>query len=81
MQLGKDTFDLILSDLNMPNLDGFKLIEMLSQKNVDTPVMLLTGDTDEATEIRGFEMGVVDFLRKPIKKELLLLRVKKAFAR
>ena len=78
MQLAKERFDLILSDINMPNLDGFKLLETKQNKKIDTPLILLTADTDEASEIKGFEMGVADYLRKPIKKELLLLRVKKA---
>ena len=77
MQLGKERFDLILSDINMPNLDGFKLLETKLQKQIDAPLILLTGDSDEASEIKGYEMGVADYLKKPIKKELLLLRVKK----
>ena len=66
MQLGKGHFDLILSDINMPNLDGFKLLETKQQKNIAAPLILLTGDTDEASEIKGYEMGVADYLRKPI---------------
>jgi DNA-binding response OmpR family regulator len=77
MQLGREHFDLILSDVNMPNLDGFKLRETKQQKKIDTPLILLTGESDEASEIKGYEMGVADYLKKPIKKELLLLRVKK----
>jgi type II secretory ATPase GspE/PulE/Tfp pilus assembly ATPase PilB-like protein/DNA-binding response OmpR family regulator len=77
MQLGRERFDLILSDINMPNLDGFKLLETKRQKQIDAPLILLTGDSDEASEIKGYEMGVADYLKKPIKKELLLLRVKK----
>ncbi len=77
MQLGKEHFDLILSDVNMPNLDGFKLLETKQQKRITAPLILLTGETDEAAEIKGYQMGVADYLKKPIKKELLLLRVKK----
>ena len=77
MQLGRERFDLILSDINMPNLDGFKLLETKRQKQIDAPLILLTGDSDEASEIKGYEMGVADYLKKPIKKELLLLRVRK----
>jgi type II secretory ATPase GspE/PulE/Tfp pilus assembly ATPase PilB-like protein len=77
MQLGKERFDLILSDINMPNLDGFKLLETKQQKKIAAPLILLTGESDEASEIKGYQMGVADYLKKPIKKELLLLRVKK----
>jgi CheY-like chemotaxis protein len=78
LQLGKNPFDLILSDINMPNLDGFKLIEMLIQKNIDTPVIIITGRNDEATETHGFELGIADFLRKPIDRDALQLSVRKA---
>jgi type IV pilus assembly protein PilB len=77
MQLGRTKFDLILSDVNMPNLDGFKLVEAAKQKKVDTPIVMLTAETDEASELKGFELGVTAYLRKPIKKELFLLRIKK----
>jgi CheY-like chemotaxis protein len=77
MQLGRTKFDLILSDVNMPNLDGFKLLETAKQKKITTPIVMLTAETDEASEIKGFQLGVTEYLRKPIKKELFLLRIKK----
>jgi type IV pilus assembly protein PilB len=77
MQLGRTKFDLILSDVNMPNLDGFKLLETAKQKKIATPIVMLTAETDEASEIKGFQLGVTEYLRKPIKKELFLLRIKK----
>ncbi|MBT9439062.1 MAG: response regulator, partial [Desulfobacterales bacterium] len=40
--LGKEEFDLILSDINMPNLDGFKLLEMMGQKGIKAPVIFMT---------------------------------------
>ncbi|MGA1823378.1 MAG: ATPase, T2SS/T4P/T4SS family [bacterium] len=76
MLLGKTDFDLIITDLNMPHLDGFTLIELLSQKGITTPIVFLTGSNEEKDEVRGFELGAVDFIKKPIKKEVLLLRVK-----
>ena len=78
MRLGQKNFDLILSDITMPNLDGFKLIEMIHQKGIDAPIIFLTGSTGEQDEVRVFELGAVDYMRKPIQKELLLLRVRNA---
>jgi len=78
MRLGQQDFKLILSDITMPNLDGFKLIEMIHQKGIITPIIFLTGSTSEQDEVRGFELGAVDYIRKPIRKELLLSRVKNA---
>ena len=81
MHLGQKDFDLILSDITMPNLDGFKLIEMVHQKGIDAPIILLTGSTSEQDEMHGFDLGAVDYLRKPIRKELLLPRVRNALKR
>jgi CheY-like chemotaxis protein len=78
MRLGQKNFDLILSDITMPNLDGFKLIEMIHQKGIDTPIIFMTGSTGKQDEVRVFELGAVDYMRKPVQKELLLLRVRNA---
>jgi type II secretory ATPase GspE/PulE/Tfp pilus assembly ATPase PilB-like protein/ActR/RegA family two-component response regulator len=75
-RLEQKDFDLILSDIAMPNLDGFKLIEMINQKGIVAPIIFLTGSTSENDEIRGFELGAADYIRKPIRKELLLSRVR-----
>lgn len=78
LKLGTEAFDLVISDIDMPNLDGFKLIEMLNQKGINTPVLFITANTEEAAEVRGFQLGAVDFIKKPIKKEILIMRVQKA---
>ena len=76
--LGKEEFDLILSDINMPNLDGFKLLEMMGQKGIKAPVIFMTSRTDPEDELRGFKLGAMDYIKKPIQKEILLLRVERA---
>jgi len=81
MQLGRAKFDLILTDVNMPTFDGFKLLEAARQKKIDTPMVFLTAETDEAAEIKGLELGVADYLKKPVRKELFLLRIKKILGR
>ena len=81
LYLGKKSFDLILSDVDMPNLDGFKLLEMVNQKGINTPVIFLTSRINHEDEERGLKLGAMDYLRKPIKKTLLLLRVKKMLER
>lgn len=76
LHIGKCEYDLILSDVNMPNLDGFKLLEMKNQKGIETPVIFLTSMMDSEDEKKGFELGAMDYIKKPIQKEILLLRVK-----
>jgi CheY-like chemotaxis protein len=76
LQLGKQQFDLIISDVNMPNLNGFKLLEMKGQKGIETPVIFLTARSDTEDMNRGLGLGAADYIIKPTKKDLLLLKVK-----
>ena len=77
--LEQKDFDLILSDVAMPNLDGFKLVEIIHQKGITAPIIFLTGSTSEQDEMRGFELGATDYIIKPIRrKELLLSRIRNA---
>lgn len=79
--LVKRDFELIISDVNMPNLDGFKFMEIKNQKGIKAPLIFLTSRLEDEDEIKGLELGALDYLKKPIRKDNLLLRVKKALAR
>ena len=78
MQLAKRRFYLILSDLLMPDLGGFRLLELLNKKGISTPVGFLTASDDVADKIRGLALGVRDYILKPVNRDLPLLRVRKA---
>jgi CheY-like chemotaxis protein len=78
MTLGKMNFDLILCDINMPNMDGFKLLEFLNQKNILIPVIFVTIREEVEDEIHGLALGAKDYIRKPVNRDLLLLRIRKA---
>ncbi len=78
MALGKMNFDLIVCDINMPNMDGFMLLEFLNQKNILIPVIFVTVREDVEDEIKGLALGAKDYVRKPINRDLLLLRIRKA---
>ena len=78
--LSKQRFDLILSDIAMPNLDGFKFMEVKKQKGLETPVVFLTGMDEPAEEIKAFDLGAADFIRKPFEKDVLLTRIKRVLA-
>lgn len=73
--LSQEHYDVIVSDVNMPNLDGFKLLEIMNQKGIETPVIFLTARTDLDDQIRGIELGAVDYITKPIEKERLLTKI------
>ncbi|MCX5795843.1 MAG: ATPase, T2SS/T4P/T4SS family [Elusimicrobia bacterium] len=80
MQLAVRRFDLILSDINMPNLDGLKLLEIKSLKGIDTPVIFLTAQASPELQSQALRLGAAGYLRKPVAKETLLLSVRRALA-
>ena len=73
--LSQEHYDIIVSDVNMPNLDGFKLLEIINQKGIEIPVIFLTARTDLDDQMRGIELGAVDYITKPIEKERLLTKI------
>jgi len=76
--LEKITPDLILLDIEMPEIDGMEALRRLKSSNlyVDIPVIFLTGHNDAAVEAYGFELGAVDFITKPFSPPVLLNRIK-----
>ena len=73
----KITPDLILLDVDMPVMDGFEAMEILkSSKDLkDVPVIFLTAKNDADSEIKGFEMGALDFINKPFSAPVLIRRI------
>jgi putative two-component system response regulator len=73
----KVTPDLILLVVSMPEMDGFEALEILKKdpKLREIPVIFLTASQDTETEIRGFDLGVVDFISKPVSPPVLLRRI------
>lgn len=78
-RLATATFDLILSDVNMPNLGGLKLMEMKAQKRIDTPVIFFTAE--EEGEAQALALGAEDYIKKPVAKDVLVARVRRALDR
>ena len=74
----KVTPDLILLDIEMPEMDGFETLNRLKETaaQADIPVIFLTSMTDTAVEVRGFQLGVVDFITKPFSAPVLQNRIK-----
>lgn len=69
--------DMVLSDLMMPEMDGYELHrELQSRSREPVPVMFMTADDSDESESRSFEIGAMDYIRKPLKPEILLRRVK-----
>ena len=70
--------DLILLDIEMPEIDGFEALRRLKDNGAysDIPIMFLTSRTDTATEVSGFQLGVIDFIAKPFSAPVLINRIK-----
>ena len=70
--------DLILLDIEMPEMDGFEALQRLKDnpQQADIPVIFLTSMTDASVEARGFQMGVIDFIAKPFSAPVLINRIK-----
>jgi len=77
-QLKKSRFDLITSDIMMPRMDGFAFREAVNNlpNYKHTPFILISAKTLEEDKIRGFTLGIDDYIIKPFNKEELLARVK-----
>jgi len=77
MEIAKTKFDVILSDINMPNFDGFQLLDYMNEKEIHIPVIFMTSLTDDKSELRGLELGAVEYIKKPISLELLTLKLER----
>jgi signal transduction histidine kinase len=79
--LGRQQFSLLLIDVRMPGLDGFATVELLrDQLHMLTPVIFITGVSDDATMERAYEFGAVDYLVKPVPPQVLRGKVRNLLA-
>ena len=75
-ELNKKDYDLILSDIRMPNLDGYQLLEFIKDQAIETPVVFISTFSTDEDEIKGLELGAVEYIKKPVKGDVLKLRLK-----
>jgi two-component system, cell cycle response regulator CtrA len=68
-------YDIILLDLNLPNMSGFQVLRSLRVARVKTPVLILSGLSDTENKIKGFGFGADDYMTKPFHKEELVARI------
>ncbi|HQS83121.1 MAG TPA: EAL domain-containing protein [Thiobacillus sp.] len=79
--IGKQQFDAILLDLGMPDLNGSEVLRFVSERGVDTPVIVVSGDSTIDAAIRALRGGAADFVRKPYEPEELLRRIENTLTR
>jgi EAL domain-containing protein (putative c-di-GMP-specific phosphodiesterase class I)/CheY-like chemotaxis protein len=81
LEHSKVPFDCVLSDVNMPEIDGFELVRSMRTRDDDIPVLLMTGDPSLDGAVRAIEYGAVSYITKPFTQESLASSVARAARR
>jgi two-component system, cell cycle response regulator CtrA len=68
-------YDIILLDLNLPDMPGFDVLKTLRVAKVDTPILILSGNADIDNKVRGLGSGADDYMTKPFHKEEMIARI------
>jgi two-component system cell cycle response regulator CtrA len=68
-------YDLILLDLNLPDMSGHEVLRQLRLARIETPILILSGSDDTENKIKGFGFGADDYLTKPFHREELVARI------
>ncbi|MDP2740541.1 MAG: response regulator transcription factor [Pseudorhodobacter sp.] len=68
-------YDLILLDLNLPDMSGHEVLRQLRLARIDTPILILSGADDTDNKIKGFGFGADDYMTKPFHREELVARI------
>jgi two-component system, cell cycle response regulator CtrA len=68
-------YDLILLDLNLPDMNGHEVLRQLRLSRIDTPILILTGDDGTESKLKSFGFGADDYLTKPFHREELVARI------
>lgn len=79
--LEKESFDLAVLDVMMPEMDGFALAANLRRQHPELPFIFLTAKSLKIDVLKGFSLGAVDYLKKPIDEEELVVRINTLLAR
>ena len=74
--LQSEQFDLVLSDIMMPQVDGYQIAQELRRTDPSIPILFITARDDIASKEKGFNSGIDDYMVKPINFNELLLRIK-----
>lgn len=75
-EMYNNLYDLIISDIMMPEIDGFEFARTVRQVNRTIPILFMSAKDDLPSKKKGFQIGIDDYMVKPIELDELLLRVK-----
>ena len=79
--MGSTKFDLIISDIMLPGTDGIELATTIRKLDSEIPILFITARDDFATKRKSFQIGIDDYMIKPINLEELQLRIEALFRR
>ena len=74
---GADAFDLVLSDWNMPNMNGLELLKAIRSSGSTTPFIMITTESEQGRVLQAVQAGASNYLVKPFDQELLLDKLQK----
>jgi DNA-binding SARP family transcriptional activator len=77
MMIGRERVDLLLLDVDLPFIDGHSLLQAVRENGLEIPTIFISGLPGEEVEVKAFQVGATDFIRKPVKNNVLLARVSK----
>lgn len=75
-EMYNNLYDLIISDIMMPDIDGFEFAETVRRVNKHIPILFMSARNDLPSKRKGFQLGIDDYMVKPIQLDELLLRVR-----
>ncbi len=79
--LEKNNYSLVILDLMLPDIDGFEVARRITEKYHETPFLFLTARSLKVDVLKGFSLGAVDYIKKPIDEEELVARIQAILAR
>lgn len=68
-------FDMILTDIMMPKMDGFELADSIRLTDSNIPIIFMTAKDDKASKILGYSIGVDDYIVKPFDMDILIMKI------
>lgn len=75
---GEDKFDLVLTDLKMPDMDGIEVLRSIREKCPETQVIIVTGYQTVDTSVKAVKLGACDYIEKPFTPDALISAVREA---
>lgn len=76
----EDKYDLVITDLKMPHLDGLQLLEFIQEINPENIVIIITGHGTINTAVEAMKLGAFDYITKPLKDDLVTLTIERALS-